>query len=74
MMKNKNKKPKHAFYKEKSKTWVIQRKIKGKTIHFGSYKTIEEADKAVKIYDEIGWDPVKNWHVKAKVMEELYGR
>ena len=67
------KNPKYSYYKKTQKMWVIQRTIKGKQIHFGSYKTREECEKAVEIYSKIGWDPVKNWHVKAKVMEELYG-
>lgn len=65
--------PKYSYYDKRTKTWHIKRTIKGKQIHFGSYKTCEECEKAVEIYTKIGWDPVKNWHVKAKVKEELYG-
>lgn len=69
----KRKNPKYSYYNEKNKNWVIRRQIKGKKIYFGSYRTREEASKAVEIYNRIGWDPVKNWHVRAKVREELYG-
>lgn len=73
MTKKQRKYPKHTFYDQRKKTWVIRRKKKGKNYHFGTYKTREEAEKAVEIYDQIGWDPVKNWAVKAKVKEILYG-
>ena len=67
------KNPKYSSYDEKKKLWTIRRTIKGKTISFGSYKTRQEVEKAVEIYNRVGWDPIKNWAVKAKVKEELYG-
>ena len=65
--------PKYSYYDQRNKVWRIRRRRKGKNINFGSYKTREECEKAVEIYQEIGWDPVKNWAVKAKVKEILYG-
>lgn len=73
MKRTKRKNPKYSSYNKKTKSWMIKRKIKGKQVYFGSYKTREECEKAVEIYNKIGWDPVKNWHVRAKVREELYG-
>lgn len=67
------KNPKYSYFDEKSNLWVIRRKKKGKNYFYGSYKSREECEKAVEIYSEIGWDPVKNWAVKAKVKEILYG-
>ena len=73
-MSEKNKKnPKYSYYDKRKKIWIIRRKKKGKNYHYGTYKTREEVEKAVEIYNEIGWDPIKNWAVKAKVRELLYG-
>lgn len=73
MSKKQRKHPKYSYYDGNKKLWYIRRRIKGKNINFGTYKTREEATRAVEIYNQIGWDPVKNWAVKAKVKEELYG-
>lgn len=65
------KNPKFSYYNSEKDIWTIRRKIKGKQIYFGTYKTREEVERAVEIYEKIGWDPVKNWAVKAKVKEEI---
>ena len=73
MSKKQQKNPKYSYYDENKKVYYIRRKIKGKNINFGTYKKREEVEKAVEIFNRVGWDPVKNWAVKAKVKEELYG-
>jgi len=73
-LKKQRKNPKYTNYDSKRKVYRIRRQIKGKVIHFGNYKTREEVERAIEIFEEIGWDPVKNWAVKAKVRDEMLGR
>ena len=73
MSEKQQKNPKYSWFDETKGLWVIRRTMKGKRIYFGTYKTRQEVEKAVEIFNRVGWNPIKTWAVKAKVKEELYG-
>lgn len=50
--------------------YKVSKMIKGRKIHFGLFKTEEQARKAVDLFNELGWDKNLRWFVRSKVLEE----
>ena len=62
---------KHYHYDSQKEKFVVSRRINGKKLFFGYYKTERAAKLAVKLFQQYGWNKSNNWLVKAKVKEQL---
>lgn len=63
--------PRHYSYSHRQKLWIVEKRINGHKIIFGSYKTETEAIHAVKLFNKYGWDKKNIWLVKAEAKEMM---
>ena len=59
----------YSFNKDVGK-YKVSKMIRGKRIHFGMFRTEEQAIRAVELYNELGWDKELRWIVRSRVLEE----
>ena len=64
-------KPKYYYYDKSQDRFIVQKRVKGKLIHFGSYPCEWAAQYAVKLLMECGWNSEDNWRVRAEVNEYI---
>ena len=62
---------KYCYWDKKNKVFHVRRRIQGKMLNFGTYRTEEEAALAVELFEKTGWNKKDNWKIKAKVKEIL---
>ena len=55
---------KYYYFNNRQGLWIVQKKIRGRTIIFGTYKTEKEAARAVELFNEYGWLKENIWRVK----------
>jgi len=57
--KGRYKNPRWIHYNKKSKKYAINRTIRNVRIYFGSYDTLEEAERVVEFLNKNNWDKNK---------------
>ena len=57
--KGRHKNPKWIHYNKKTKKYCINRTIKNYRTYFGSYATLEEAERVVEFLNKNNWDKHK---------------
>lgn len=51
--------PKHYHYSKRSKSYIVMKRINGKTVHFGSFKNEDEAKALVEELKKNNWKKIK---------------
>lgn len=63
--------PKNYVYDTHQELYFVRKRINGKTEHFGSFKTEQQAKLAVELYNKTGWHKEDSWAIRAEVHEQL---
>ena len=60
---------KDYYYNKNKDKYCVMRRINHRTISFGCFKTEEQAQKAVSLFNELGWDTELRWTVRSMVLD-----